>query len=241
MRRSGRRLGRAALFALETLGAARDEDAPRDDRARARRLSWIAENVCALHGIHVVCRGPVPNGPVVLVSNHLGYLDPPALVSLVPALPVAKRELGDWPVVGELLRGHGVLLVDRDDPHSGARILRRATRALEAGAAVLTFPEGTTSEGRDVLPFRRGIFGIARRTGVPVVPVTIRYDTREACWVGDATFLPHYVRTTTRPRVRVDLAFAPALPRAFDSAEALAAFARELIRVELPAHPDGPR
>jgi 1-acyl-sn-glycerol-3-phosphate acyltransferase len=233
VRRAGRRLGRAAFFALEALGAPRERERS-DPVSRARRLRWVAENVCALHGVHVLPRGPVPDGPVVLVANHLGYLDPPALVSLVPAVPVAKRELGQWPLVGELLHRHGVLLVDRDDPHSGARVLRQALRALSAGASVLTFPEGTTSRGDDVLPFRRGIFGVARRLGVPVVPVAIRYDTPEACWVGDATFLPHYVRTTARPQVRVRLTFAPALnPRAAGSTEALAALARDIVRTHV--------
>ena len=104
-------------------------------------------------------------------------------------------------------------------------------RALEAGVSVLGFPEGTTSRGDDVLPFRRGLFGIARLLGIPVVPIAIHYSTPELRWFGDAWFLPHYLRTAMRPsslvQVRVGRAIVPA---AYRSPEDLAHRVRSSVR-----------
>jgi hypothetical protein len=76
----------------------------------------------------------------------------------------------------------GVVFVARGDAHSGARALRSAEAALAGGLPVLNFPEGTTTSGRSVLPFRSGVFGLARRTAAPVVPIALAYDP--PCWRG---------------------------------------------------------
>ena len=200
---------RASLFVLETLSQVRrfTPSGVREARERARLLGWIAENLCALHGIQVMVRGQVPKSPAILVANHSSYIDPLAILSQVPANAVAKHEIGGWPLLGEGVRGLGVLLVDRDCGQSGARVLREALRMLNAGVSVLAFPEGTTTIGDRVLPFKRGVFGLARLTGAPVVPVALRYESEAPCWVGDEAFLPHYVRTTARTTTRVEVTF----------------------------------
>lgn len=222
-----RRVTRAGVFLAETFGRLAATEPHADAPSRARRLSWVAEQMCALHGVDVVVRGRVPSEPCVLVANHLSYLDPVAILTHTPALAVAKREVAEWPLLGEPMRQMGVLFVDRSSPLSGARVLREAKRRLHEGASVLAFPEGTTTNGDRVLPFKRGVFGLARLADVPVVPVTIAYDTPEAAWVGDAPFLPHYVRTTTRTATRAFVRFGPALdPHRAPSPEELAELAR---------------
>jgi 1-acyl-sn-glycerol-3-phosphate acyltransferase len=223
-----RRVTRAGVFLAETFGRlAATEVRAADAPSRARRLAWVAEQMCALHGVDVIVRGRVPTEPCVLVANHLSYLDPVAILTHAPALAVAKREVAEWPLLGEPMRQMGVLFVDRSSPLSGARVLREAMRRLHEGASVLAFPEGTTTSGDRVLPFKRGVFGLARIANVPVVPVTIAYDTPEAAWVGDAPFLPHYVRTTTRTATRAFVRFGPTLdPTRAPSPDALAELAR---------------
>ena len=104
-------------------------------------------------------------------------------------------------------------------------------RFQAAGISVLGFPEGTTTRGDDVLPFRRGLFGLAQLAGVPIVPIAVHYLSPELPWYGDAWFLPHYLRTAMRPsslaRVRVGAAIAPAT---FHEAEELAQRARSTVR-----------
>jgi 1-acyl-sn-glycerol-3-phosphate acyltransferase len=101
----------------------------------------------------------------------------------------------------------GVIFVDRRDPMSGARALRRGLAALDAGISVLAFPEGSTTAGEALLPFHLGAFGLAALAGLPVLPVAIRYSSPDLNWTGSSTFLPHYLRTASRRSVSVVLRF----------------------------------
>ncbi|MBC7171066.1 MAG: 1-acyl-sn-glycerol-3-phosphate acyltransferase, partial [Polyangiaceae bacterium] len=210
--RTSRRLTRASFLVVETMTAElRRQGTAATPIARARKLRWVTENLCALHGIQVITHGDVPTGPCALVSNHVSYLDPLAIVSQVAATAIAKREVSTWPVLGGAMDSMGVLWVNRGCPYSGASVLRAAARCWQEGVSVLAFPEGTTTLGHDVLPFRRGLFGAAVRVGVPVVPITLRYDDPAAPWVGGETFFPHYMKTASRPSTRVSLTFGHAI------------------------------
>lgn len=204
--RASRRLSRAGVFVAETLFRLGHE--PTDSvQERAERLRWVAENLAALHGLDVRVRGPLPSGACVLAANHLGYLDPVAILAHVPAIPIAKAEVARWPLLGEIGTATGCLFVRRGCAQSGARVLRGALRSLDAGVPVLAFPEGTTTAGDRVLPFRRGLFGVARVAGVPIVPLTVRYRDGTRPWIGDDPFVPHYLRTAAAPRGEVELIF----------------------------------
>ena len=236
--RSGRRITRAGLFTFEIVQQTRRiPSAPTQTesiRARVSQLAWFAENMCSLHGIRVDVVGAPRSEPAIYVANHLGYVDPMAILSVVPCAPIAKEEIGEWPIVGQALRELGVMMVYRHDPYSGARVLRNTIRTLEQGVSVLAFPEGTTTEGHDVLRLRRGVFGVARRLGVPIVPIVVRHDTREVCWVGDDDFLPHYVRTTSRPMIGTRLVFGdPIDPGVEPDARELARHTRAVLRTML--------
>jgi 1-acyl-sn-glycerol-3-phosphate acyltransferase len=175
---------------------------------------------------------------VIVVANHLSYLDPIVLGGELPCTAVAKREIEGWPVLGTHLRDLGVMFVDRDDPHSGASVLRQAARALDSGVAVLNFPEGTTTRGDSVLPFRRGIFGVALRLGVPVVPVRLDFEDRNLAWVGDATLVPHYLSTASKKTLRVRVRWGPHLcPDDFPTADSLARLTRFMIQHDLAESP----
>lgn len=212
--RSSRRLARAGVFVA---GACRHVDTrlrpladePATSLRRQGYLAHVAATMCSLHGVRIAIAGEVPRGgPVVLVANHVSYLDPLLIMSVIPTLAIAKHEVGAWPILGEFARGLDLLLVDRSRAHSGARVLLRAKTLLERGVSVLVFPEGTTSCGAQLLPFKRGMFGLAARLGLPVVPIALRYPDTRMAWVGDASFLPHYLATTTRERLDAELEFA---------------------------------
>jgi 1-acyl-sn-glycerol-3-phosphate acyltransferase len=198
---------------------------PTSPALTARRQQAAARAMCALHGIDAETRtiGRRLGGPALLVSNHLGYFDPIVIGGLTACVSVAKRELLSWPLVGRRLRDLGVVFVDRSNPWSGARVIRTMLHAFARGASVLNFSEGTTSDGRTVLPFRRGAFGAARIARVPIVPVRIDYDDARIAWYGDATFVPHYLAVLSRGRIRASVTFGePILPRPGDSARELA-------------------
>jgi 1-acyl-sn-glycerol-3-phosphate acyltransferase len=137
---------------------------------------------------------------------------------------VSKIDVARWPVFGTIARELGVVFVSRGDARSGARALLAAGTALDHELSVLNFPEGTTTEGTCVLPFRAGMFGLAIRAGVPLVPIAIAYDPPSLAWVGDATFLPHYLGLAAARGARATLRVGAPIPARPD------ATARELAR-----------
>jgi 1-acyl-sn-glycerol-3-phosphate acyltransferase len=158
----------------------------------APRAQRTARRILSAHGVEVRTSGRAPESPAILVANHVSYLDPLVVSSVAPCISVAKGETVEWPLIGRGLCALGVLFVRRGDAHSGAIILRRALRALRGGASVLNFPEGTTYDGREIGPFRRGFFGLARLARLPLVPTSIVYDDERVPWFGGAKFMPHY-------------------------------------------------
>jgi lyso-ornithine lipid O-acyltransferase len=210
---------------------------PEIDRrlARAERLQLVARELCRVHGFELRVDGILPDEPAVLVANHVSYVDPVALAALAPCTVVAKGEVRGWPILGGSASTLGVLFVERGCALSGARVLRQSWRALDAGASVLGFPEGTTTRGDDVLPFKRGLFGLALLARVPIIPIAIHYESPELRWVGDSWFLPHYLRTAMRPssriRIRVGAPLSSSLPAELAAERARAAVRAMLARV----------
>jgi 1-acyl-sn-glycerol-3-phosphate acyltransferase len=206
--RAGGRIARTGAVAFRTamgIGGLRDGTGPDVRRARAAKLRELLAYVTALHGVDVEIEGIAPEGAAVLASNHVSWLDPLVLGGIVPCVPISKDGVASWPMVGAIARDLGVLFVERGNGRSGMRVLRGASRALGDGLAVLNFPEGTTTTGDGVLPFHPGLLWMAHDAEVPIVPVAISYDRPELAWVGDDSFLPHYLKLAggTRSRARV--------------------------------------
>jgi 1-acyl-sn-glycerol-3-phosphate acyltransferase len=228
-----RHVGAGLFNALAELGSARMAP-PRDARDSAHRLAGALGAIGRAHDLDVSVHGEVPRGVALIVANHVSYLDPIAIVPICPALPIAKGEVLGWPIVGPIGQALGVTFVRRRDPMARTRVLRRVYDLLATGVPVLNFPEGTTTDGSRVLAFHRGTFGIAKRLGVPVVPLAIRYRDPALAWCNAATFLPHYLRTAARARVEIELAFgAPMPPRTGETPEDMAARARNTIQKSL--------
>ncbi|MBS1123494.1 MAG: hypothetical protein H6Q90_5722 [Deltaproteobacteria bacterium] len=236
--RTALRIGRCTVAVLDAIGRAR---LARDGIAgRASRLHAACAEIAAIHRLGVRIHGTWPTGPVVIVANHVSYLDAIALAAALPCAPIAKGEVASWPMIGTAASQLGVIFVARDSAWSRVRALRRAHAALRAGVSVVNFPEGTTTDGTKLLPFQRGIFGLARLAGVPVLPVAVRC-ARELAWHGNAPFIPHYLSMArlAAPELRLELG-QPIDPTQFASAEEVAALAHHriayMLRDQLESH-----
>ncbi|MBE7415131.1 MAG: 1-acyl-sn-glycerol-3-phosphate acyltransferase [Deltaproteobacteria bacterium] len=134
--------------------------------------------VLALSGVRVDVQGRenVPSGrPVIFVSNHQGAFDIPALQAFLPVQFrwVAKKSLFRIPVIGWSMSLAGYVGIDRDNPAEAMKNMEEASEKIKRGTSVLIFPEGTRSGSVRLLPFKRGAFVLAKKSGVPVVPVAI--------------------------------------------------------------------
>lgn len=134
-----------------------------------------------LHGSEILRDGVAESRPsYVVVSNHQSMADVPVLCHLPWEMKwLAKAELFRTPLVGTMMRLAGDIPVDRRRYASIAAAVRRARSTLEAGGSLMVFPEGTRSTDGRLAPFRRGAFGLAIRSGVPILPVAV--DGSLAC------------------------------------------------------------
>lgn len=127
-------------------------------------------------GVQVRITGTtVPAGGLLLVANHISWLDIPLLAAVRPARMLAKAEIRRWPVAGPVAARGGVLFIDRDRLRALPGTVARIADVLRSGQAVAVFPEGSTWCGRAQGHFRRAVFQAALDAGVPVQPVHIRY------------------------------------------------------------------
>ncbi len=129
----------------------------------------------------------------LLVANHVSWADIHAINSVFPVRFVAKAEIKDWPVFGFLGRKCGTIFINRTKNRDAVRVIDIATQALQQHDNLCVFPEGTTSEGLSVLPFKSSLLQTAISTGCPLIPLTIRYPlpdgklNLEAAYAGDTT------------------------------------------------------
>jgi 1-acyl-sn-glycerol-3-phosphate acyltransferase len=117
----------------------------------------------------------LPDGPIILMSNHQSNFDILALIAAIPfrIYWIAKKELFDIPIFGSSMRRGGYIPLDRSDGRKALKSMDNAAAIIRQGKSVVMFPEGTRTRDGQLLPFKRGGFMLAVRAGVPVIPVTI--------------------------------------------------------------------
>lgn len=165
-------------------------------------VRWISKSLLAVLGISLVSRGPRPARGALLVGNHLSWLDVPIALALWQCTFVAKSEVRKWPLLGALGDALGVIWIDRRRARDLLRVIPRVESALRDGATVLLFPEGTTTNGSSILPFRSGLFESATRSGAPVMSVALSAralstDVDALCWYGNETLVQNIPRVAS--------------------------------------------
>lgn len=120
--------------------------------------------VCTYLGIKITQIGqPAKGKPTLLLSNHISWMDIPAIGSAVPISFVAKAEVGRWPIVRTLARMQKTIFVDRTRKTDTGRVVAEMSARMNEGRAVVLFAEGTSDIGSHVLPFRSALVGAAQR------------------------------------------------------------------------------
>jgi len=188
------------------------------------RAAWLhvwCRFACRVLGIHVRLCGSMPRSGL-LVCNHLSYLDIIVLSSITPCVFVAKANVAAWPLFGWLTRAAGAIFVDRRRKLSSAAAVEEMREAMAEGALVVLFPEGTSSDGSGILPFKSALLQPALDLGCNITAAAIDYSLSrgsvadEICYWRDMTLVPHLLNLFTKPVIKSKLVVAPFLFRCSD-------------------------
>ncbi len=148
----------------------------RDDPAlRMRQTRWWSAGFLRVFGVRLVVQGLPRQGAKLLVANHISWLDIFAIDAVAPARFVSKAEVRRWPIFSGLASASGTLYLERERPRDALRVVHQMADALRAGDTVAVFPEGTTGDGAQLLPFHANLLQAAIATETPVQPVALRY------------------------------------------------------------------
>ena len=192
-------------------------------------------------GVDVRVRGarPLLAGPVLMVANHVSWIDVQALGAVAGTRFVAKTEVRDWPVIGAMAARFGTLFIRRGSLRDAARVKNTLTKLLVTGERIVVFPEGTTTDGSRVGPFYAALLQAAVDAAIPVQPVAIRYvepdgePSPAAAFVDDMRFATSLARVLACPRLVAELTFGPPIWAADKTRRELAGRCRGFITGEL--------
>ncbi len=194
---------------------------------RPKTAAWILRliylGLVRISGIRIDLIGaPCRKAPVLYVANHTSYFDIPVLGSLLDAAFVAKKEVGTWPGIGFLAKLGGTVFVERRARHSRTQRDEMKARLDGQAHSLILFPEGTSSDGKSVLPFKSALFSVAEAGGsaLPVQPISLSYSSLDGlpmgrnwrshfAWYGDMELADHIWIALGLGRATVTVVFHP--------------------------------
>ena len=205
---------------------------------------WYHRQLCRLLGVTIHTHGAVAEDrPVLLVSNHISWLDIPVLSTLAQVSFVAKSEVSSWPFISWLAKLQGTLFINRENRLSAGASAREIMARLRDGDHIVIFAEGTSSDGNCVLPFRTSLFAAAKprgldahalQHGIYVQSVSIAYTRQQGlalcrrgrpivAWYGDMDIASHAWELLKRGPLDVSVRIGPPVElEAFKDRKALA-------------------
>lgn len=204
---------------------------------------WFHRGLARSLGISIRSHGsPARRGRILYVVNHLSWADVPVLGARIPASFVAKSEVAGWGPVGWLASFAQTVYVARERRSTTTAQKNEIAERLNAGGAIILFPEGTNGDGTGVLPFKSALFSVVNDVpGLLVQPVTLAYTrvnglpvTRrqlpDIAWVGDTELAPHALGFMGLGNVTAEILFHDAIdPADFPDRKALARHCHALI------------
>jgi 1-acyl-sn-glycerol-3-phosphate acyltransferase len=186
----------------------------RSARARAEWMQrWSRRHLRNLDA--EVKRHGRPPTQGLLICNHLSYVDIIVLAAAHPMVFLSKAEVRNWPLIGWLTRCGGSLFIQREQRSDVGRVNEQLAAVLEQGVVVAIFPEGTSTGGNTLLPFRSPLLAPAAEKKWPITATWIGYSLadgsveNEICYWRDMTFVPHFLNLFSKRRIKAHVAYAP--------------------------------
>ena len=212
---------------------------PRLNQTKRRRIlkTWSRQLLDILNiGIRTEGQWPVRGeGGYLVVANHVSWLDVFVLNTIYPSRFIAKAEVRNWPLIGWLCKRCNTIFIERALRQNAASINQQISLLLEQGVCVGLFPEGTTTDGRQVGHFHSALIQPAIDAGAMLCPIALRYQDEDgkqsstAVFTGDMTLSQSIWRILRSPRFDALLVFTPALATAGENRRVLARAAQDAI------------
>lgn len=187
---------------------------------KSKRIKAWSLALLELIAIKLVVTGSTPSaGPLLLAANHISWLDIVVMQAAVPCRFVAKSDVRHWPLIGTLATAAGTLFITRESSRDALRVVHQMAEHLQAGDMLAIFPEGTTSNGRQLLPFHANLFQAAIAANAPVLPVALQFSdvangavSLAPCYIDDDTLLSSIWRTLSAPPLLAEVHFGAPQP-----------------------------
>ena len=201
------RLGRIGLHIVVGVATIWSRFGRMDYEARNRAVERWAGQFLRHAGIELQVIGPVPaSGPLLLVANHISWLDIPVIHASQHCRFVSKSDVKAWPVIGGLASAAGTLFIERNSRRDAMRTVTRMEEVIRQGHMVAIFPEGTTGDGSALLPFHANLLQAAIAAESAVLPMGLGFFdkatgamSRAPSYVGDESLMGSIWRTVTAP------------------------------------------
>jgi len=185
-----------------------------------RSLTFLLRTILNIKVTVIGDVGELERGGHVIISNHLGYVDGFVLGSIFSVVFVSKREVKKWPVIGQWTTLCGTIFINRQRKDQVPSVVEEISRKLREEANILLFPEGSATNGEQMLPFQTAPLAAPLRNRSIIVPVTLTYKSvddkpvSEAnrdliyCY-GDMDFVPHFWKFLSLRSVEVIVTVQP--------------------------------
>jgi len=229
-----------AEFALGALNYARQCGFAKNCTANQRAvwLQHFCRRLLRIFKTRIKTSGSIPKSGL-LVSNHVSYVDILVIASITPAIFVAKHEVKSWPVFGFFAKLAGTVFVDRERRTRVGETTSEIETALNEGALVVLFPEGTSSNGETVLPFKSSLLEPAARQTHALFASHIHYEIddgdvrEEVCYWSDAhTLLPHLINLLSKRTINAEVRFTQLREASTDRKELAKQLHSEILRLK---------
>ncbi|CAA6802048.1 MAG: 1-acyl-sn-glycerol-3-phosphate acyltransferase (EC [uncultured Thiotrichaceae bacterium] len=201
-----------------------------------RTTRWWLSQVCTIIGIKIRVHGEIADTPVMLVANHISWADIPVLASHSNPRFLSKSEVRKWPVIGWLADKSGTLFIQRGGTGSANNAISQLTQCLEQQQTVLVFPEGTTTNGKDVRKFHPRLLKAAIESQTPVQAVALRYTNIEGehdedfPFIGEQTLADNLLIILKKKCTIANIHFTPSIHPTLYTRDKLAKNAQETIK-----------
>jgi 1-acyl-sn-glycerol-3-phosphate acyltransferase len=181
---------------------------------RGELIAEWARGMLRLVNVTVCVNGqPAQLGPMLVVINHISWLDILVMLAAQPVRFVSKSEVKHWPLIGWLATNAGTLYIERTKRRDALRVVHETAEALKSGKLIAIFPEGTTSDGKQLLPFHANLLQAAISANSPVQPVALRFleadesFSMSPVFIGDDTLISSIWRMFRAKPVTAQLDF----------------------------------